>query len=156
MEDPKKDEFLIDTSSKKSFQDLTNKLSQGKDLILEEKDEEEDEKINQIENELKENEKLKNLIADINEEEEEEEEDENENLNYDRHFDRELKVGKDYEYKTIQDAIDDAKPNNIIKISPGIYRENIIIKGKTKIDNPIVPKSIISNKGGELFILFRL
>ena len=100
MEDPKKDEFLIDTSSKKSFQDLTNKLSQGKDLILEEKDEEEDEKINQIENELKENEKLKNLIADINEEEEEEEEeDENENLNYDRHFDRELKVGKDYEYK---------------------------------------------------------
>ena len=140
MEDPKQNDSLnlIDTSSKRSQQDFSNndskikEKSKTKDLILEEKDEE-DEKINNIENELNENEKLKNLMADMNEEEEEEE-DENENLNYDRHFDRELKVGKDYEYKTIQDAINDAKPNNIIKISPGIYRENVIIKGKTKID----------------------
>ena len=146
MEDPKQDNSLnlIDTSSKKSMQDKSesnsrtqikeNNISTNKNLILEERDDdEEDEKNNDIENDLKEDEKLKNLMADLNEEEEEEEE-ENDNLNYDRHFDRELKVGKDYEYKTIQDAINDAKPNNIIKISPGIYRENLIIKGKTKID----------------------
>jgi len=145
MEEPKDNDNdslnLIDTSSKKSQQDSNNNSqiknnTKQKDLILEEndeeKDDEEDEKINDIENEINENEKLKNLMADMNEEEEEEEE--NENLNYDRHFDRELKVGKDYEYKTIQAAIDDAKPNNIIKISPGIYRENVVIKGKTKID----------------------
>ena len=145
MEEPKDNDNdslnLIDTSSKKSQQDSNNNSqiknnTKQKDLILEEndeeKDDEEDEKINDIENEINENEKLKNLMADMNEEEEEEEE--NENLNYDRHFDRELKVGKDYEYKTIQAAIDDAKPNNIIKISPGIYRENVIIKYYTKKD----------------------
>ena len=136
---------LIDSSSKKSQQDQSekntssqkeNNVSKNRELILEEKEEEEEEKDNKIEAELKEDEKLKNLMADLKEEEEEneEEEEENENLNYDRHFDRELKVGKDYEYKTIQAAINDAKPNNIIKISPGIYRENIIIKGKTKLD----------------------
>ena len=147
MEDPKQDDSLnlIETSSKRSHQDISSKnsnsnsiqkdknFSKEKNLILEEKYEEEDEKVNEIEEDLKEEENLKNLMADLNEEEEEEE-DENDNLNYDRHFDRELKVGKDYEYKTIQEAINDAKPNNIIKISPGIYRENIIIKGKTKID----------------------
>ena len=134
---------LIDTSSKKSqdiseknsFSQKDNNVSKNRELILEQKEEEEeDEKDNKIEAELKEDEKLKNLMADLNEEEEQEEEEDNENLNYDRHFDRELKVGKDYEYKTIQAAINDAKPNNIIKISPGIYRENIIIKGKTKLD----------------------
>ena len=133
---------LIDTSSKKSqdiseknsFSQKDNNVSKNRELILEEKEEEEDEKDIKFEAELKEDEKLKNLMADLNEEEEQEEEEDNENLNYDRHFDRELKVGKDYEYKTIQAAINDAKPNNIIKISPGIYRENIIIKGKTKLD----------------------
>ena len=134
MEDPKQDNSLnlIDTSSKKSMQDKSesnsrtqikeNNISTNKNLILEERDDdEEDEKNNDIENDLKEDEKLKNLMADLNEEEEEEEE-ENDNLNYDRHFDRELKVGKDYEYKTIQDAINDDKPNNINKISTRIYR----------------------------------
>ena len=43
----------------------------------------------------------KNGEKKLNEEEEEEEENGNANLNYDRHFDRELIVGKDYEFKTI-------------------------------------------------------
>ena len=52
----------------------------------------------------------KNGEKKLNEEEEEEEENGNANLNYDRHFDRELIVGKDYEFKTIQSAINEAKP----------------------------------------------
>ena len=146
MEEPKKEESLnlIDTSSKKekereediSYEKKNN--SNIKQLILDEKDEEEDEeeKNNNIngdeENDF--DEKKKEEGEDDDEEEEEEEENENANLNYDRHFDRELIVGKDYEFKTIQSAINEAKPNNIIKISPGIYRENISIKGKSKID----------------------
>ena len=82
----------------------------------------------------KEEKKGKDEEEEEEEEELKEEENENANLNYDRHFDRELIVGKDYEFKTIQSAINEAKPNNIIKISPGIYRENITIKNKTKID----------------------
>ena len=68
------------------------------------------------------------------EKEDEDEDDENADLNDERIFERELIVGKDYEFKTIQSAINEAKANNIIKIAPGIYRENITIKGKTKID----------------------
>lgn len=68
------------------------------------------------------------------EKEDEDEDDENADLNDERTFERELIVGKDYEFKTIQSAIDEAKANNIIKIAPGIYRENITIRGKTKID----------------------
>ena len=52
----------------------------------------------------------KNGEKKLNEEEEEEEENENANLNYDRHFDWELIVGKDYEFKTIQSAINEEKP----------------------------------------------
>ena len=152
MEEPKKDEslHLIDTSSKnnKEGEEKEEEINdeerknnsnsnQGK-LILEEKEDEDDddeeEKKDNVddkefdgENEIKEENEGK-------EEEEEEEENENANLNYDRHFDRELIVGKDYEFKTIQSAINEAKPNNIIKISPGIYRENITIRDKTKID----------------------
>ena len=152
MEEPKKDEslHLIDTSSKNNKEGeekeeeindeerKNNSDSNKGKLILEEKededDDEEEEKRDNVddkefdgENEIKEENEGK-------EEEEEEEENENANLNYDRHFDRELIVGKDYEFKTIQSAINEAKPNNIIKISPGIYRENITIRDKTKID----------------------
>ena len=145
MEEPKKDESsnLIDTSVKKAdATDEEKKNSSNQDkLILEMKDdeeyeEEEDEEINNIlaeDDNTKEEKKAKH-DEDEDDEEIKEEENENANLNYDRHFDRELIVGKDYEFKTIQSAINEAKPNNIIKISPGIYRENITIKNKTKID----------------------
>ena len=82
-------------------------------------------------NEKKENEEHKEGEK---EKEDEDEDDENADLNDERIFERELIVGKDYEFKTIQSAINEAKANNIIKIAPGIYRENITIKGKTKID----------------------
>ena len=139
MEEPKKDESsnLIDTSVKKAdVTDEEKKNSSNQDkLILEMKDdeeyeEEEDEEINNILNDddnTKEEKKGKDEEEEEEEEELKEEENENANLNYDRHFDRELIVGKDYEFKTIQSAINEAKPNNIIKISPGIYRENITI-----------------------------
>ena len=143
MDEPKNNESsnLIDTSTKKqkevesgTDEDKKNNSIPQK-LILDEKDDEEEEKINNIINREEENEKDEK-INEVHgeEEEEEEEEEENANLNYDRHFDRELIVGKDYEFKTIQSAINEAKPNNIIKISPVIYRENITIRNKTKID----------------------
>ena len=146
MEEPKKEESLnlIDTSSKKEKEkeeDISEEKknnSNTKQLILDEKyeeEEEEEEKNNNI-NGDEENyfDEKKKEEGEDEEEEEDEEDNENANLNYDRHFDRELIVGRDYEFKTIQSAINEAKPNNIIKISPGIYRENILIKGKSKID----------------------
>lgn len=67
-------------------------------------------------------------------EEESDEDDEKDDLNNERKFNRELIVGKDQEYPTIQSAINEATKGDIIKIAPGIYRENITIKGKTEID----------------------
>ena len=145
MEEQKKEDELnlIDTSSKKEKDDegeIEGEIKEEKDshqdkLILEEKEEEdeEEEKNNNVILNDEDDQKI-NEEGDEDEEEEEENENENANLNYDRHFERELIVGKDYEFKKIQSAIDEAKPNNIIKIAPGIYRENIVIKGKTKID----------------------
>ena len=146
MEENKKEEDLnlIDTSSKKGKEgegegDITEEKkdhSEPEKLILEEKEEEDDEEEEKNNNLILNNDENEQKINEEGDEDDEEEEEENENanLNYDRHFDRELIVGKDYEFKTIQSAINEAKPNNVIKISPGIYRENINIKGKTKID----------------------
>ena len=148
MEEPKKNESsnLIDTTIKKvDVTDEEKKNSSNQDKLIlgmnndEEYEEEEDEDINNILNDdddddAKERKKGEDEEEEEEELKEEENENENANLNYDRHFDRELIVGKDYEFKTIQSAINEAKPNNIIKISPGIYRENITIKNKTKID----------------------
>ena len=147
MEEPKKENSLnlIDTSEKKEGEPeideekKNNSNSKQNQLILEEKeddddDEEEKKKNNNIINDKDFEEDNEDEEKKEEEEDEEAEEDENENanLNYDRHFDRELIVGKEYEFKTIQSAINEAKPNNIIKISPGIYRENITIRGKKK------------------------
>lgn len=49
-------------------------------------------------------------------------------------FTKEIIVGHNYEYKTIQSAVDAARPGTSIKIAKGIYRENIMIKAKTKIE----------------------
>lgn len=58
-------------------------------------------------------------------------------------------------YKTIQQAIDDAKPNSTIKISSGLYKENLVItKSSLKIEskdfNPDV--YIMGNKGPAVMI----
>ena len=58
-------------------------------------------------------------------------------------------------YKTIQAAIDEAKPNSTIKISSGLYKENLVItKSSLKIEskdfNPDV--YIMGNKGPAVYI----
>lgn len=58
-------------------------------------------------------------------------------------------------YKTIQSAIDDAKPNSTIKITSGLYKENIVIrepslKIESKDFNPDV--YIMGNKGPAVLI----
>ena len=51
-----------------------------------------------------------------------------------QNYQYEIKVGKNQQYKSIQKAIDDAKNNTIIKILPGLYWENLTLKGKNRVD----------------------
>jgi parallel beta-helix repeat protein len=90
------------------------------------KDEKEREDEDEFDKEIKElNEKKKK------EEEEEEEDDE---LKEEKDFENEYIVGPNTEYKTIQSAVNACKNKSIIKISPGIYRENITVRNKNEIE----------------------
>ena len=75
-------------------------------------------------------------IKEINEEKkkEEEEEDEDDELKEEKDFENEYIVGPNTEYKTIQSAVNACKNKSIIKISPGIYRENITVRNKNEIE----------------------
>ena len=75
-------------------------------------------------------------IKEINEEKkkEEEEEDEDDELKEEKDFENEYIVGPNSEYKTIQSAVNVCKNKSIIKISPGIYRENITVRNKNEIE----------------------
>ena len=90
------------------------------------KDEKEREDEDEFDKEIKElNEKKKK------EEEEEEEDDE---LKEEKDFENEYIVGPNTEYKTIQSAVNACINKSIIKISPGIYRENITVRNKNEIE----------------------
>ena len=65
---------------------------------------------------------------------EEEEEEEDDELKEEKDFENEYIVGPNTEYKTIQSAVNACKNKSIIKISPGIYRENITVRNKNEIE----------------------
>ena len=75
-------------------------------------------------------------IKELNEEKkkEDEEEDEDDELKEEKDFENEYIVGPNTEYQTIQSAVNACKNKSIIKISPGIYRENITIRNKNEIE----------------------
>ena len=59
---------------------------------------------------------------------------EDEELKEEKDFENEYIVGPNTEYPTIQSAINACKNKSIIKISPGIYRENITVRNKSEIE----------------------
>ena len=75
-------------------------------------------------------------IKELNEEKkkEDEEEDEDDELKEEKDFENEYIVGPNTEYQTSQSAVNACKNKSIIKISPGIYRENITIRNKNEIE----------------------
>ena len=75
-------------------------------------------------------------IKELNEEKkkEDEEEDEDDELKEEKDFENEYIVGPNTEYQTIQSAVNACKNKSIIKISPGIYRENITVRNKNEIE----------------------
>ena len=65
----------------------------------------------------------------------------------------EIKVPVDY--KTIQEAIDAAKPGDIVRIASGVYNESIIIVNKTDlmIVGEDVANTIIDGSGYNLSLI---
>ena len=97
----------------------------------------EESKVSQDKNDKRDEEKeLEEEIKALNKEhkEELEEEEEDEELKEDKDFENEYIVGPKTEYPTIQSAINACKNKSIIKISPGIYRENITVRNKNEIE----------------------
>ena len=94
-------------------------------IMSDEESKQSKDKNDKIEDEKKFEEEIKELNKEQKEELEEEEEDEE--LKEEKDFENEYIVGPNTEYPTIQSAINACKNKSIIKISPGIYRENITV-----------------------------